>query len=103
MTFGERVNMVRNEKNMTFTTLASLCGTSEGVIRNYTKARRVPDIEMFVRLCKALDVTPDYLLQDNFVAEMEGDTFIETIKRLTPKQREFAKEFTALLLHYRML
>lgn len=98
MRFGERLNIIRKEKEMTVAALASLCGTSEGVIRNYIKGRRIPDIEMFVRLCKALEVTPNCLLQDDF--DNEKNDLAETIANLTSKQEELAKELVALLLRY---
>lgn len=94
MQFGERLDMIRKEQDLSVSALATKCETSETVIRNYIKARRVPNIDMLVRICDALDVTPNYLLQDNFG---ESDDILEEVKQLSPKQKDFLRNFISIL------
>ena len=96
---GDRLKMARVEKGLTQEQLAVLCDTSQGVIRNYEKSRRFPSIEMLVRFCDALKVSPDYLLQDelSFNPYAEKDELFTSIHQLTPKQTEFLKEILVVL------
>ena len=53
---------------------------------------------MLIKLCNALKVTPNYLLQDEIKYNLIEDRneIIETIDGLTPKQLEFTKN---MLVH----
>ncbi|MCL2507678.1 MAG: helix-turn-helix domain-containing protein [Oscillospiraceae bacterium] len=62
--FGNRLRTARKDRGLTLEQLAAACSTSETVLRNYEKARKSPNVEMLVRICEALKVSPDYLLQD---------------------------------------
>ena len=96
---GDRLREARLEKRLTQENLADLCETAQGGIRHYEKSRRIPSIEMLVRLCNALKATPDYLLQDelSFNPYEEKSEIFSTIDKLTPKQLDFLKEFLILL------
>ncbi len=85
--FGVRVRKIRKERNMTIVELAELCGTSENVIRNYEKSRRLPQVDMLARICNALQVSPEYLLQDELVyhSQHAGEELLQKISRLSPK------------------
>ena len=62
--FGNKLRVARKDRGFTLNILAEKCGTSEGVLRNYEKARKVPNVEMLLRICDALQVSPDYLLHE---------------------------------------
>ena len=62
--FGNRLRIARKDRGLTLEQLASVCNTSETVLRNYEKARKSPNVEMLLRICEALKISPDYLLQD---------------------------------------
>jgi len=85
--FGARVRKIRKERNMTIVRLAELCDSSENVIRNYEKSRRLPQVDMLVRICNALKVSPEYLLQDGLVyqSNQAGEELLQKISRLSPK------------------
>ena len=85
--FGARVRKVRKERNMTLVKLAELCDSSENVIRNYEKSRRLPQVDMLIRICNALKVSPDYLLQAGLVyqARYANEELLLKISRLSPK------------------
>ncbi len=85
--FGTRVRKVRKERNMTIVRLAELCDSSENVIRNYEKSRRLPQVDMLIRICNALKVSPEYLLQDGLIYQSKhaGEELLQKISRLSPK------------------
>ena len=60
--FGRRLYdaMAQSHKNQY--ELARLIGTSQPVIANYCSGRCYPSTETLVRLCRALFVSPSYLL-----------------------------------------
>lgn len=91
--FGTRLKKVRLDKGITMEKLAELADTTEIAIRSYEKSRRYPNSVMLIRLCNALKVTPNYLLQDeiNYNLIEERNNVIETIDGLTPKQLQFTK------------
>ena len=62
--FGIRLRAARKEHGLTLEKLAEACSTSETVLRNYEKNRTTPNVDMLLRICEALEVSPDYLLQD---------------------------------------
>ncbi|MBS6314368.1 MULTISPECIES: helix-turn-helix transcriptional regulator [Porcipelethomonas] len=96
--FGTRLRKVRLDKGITMEKLAELADTTEIAIRSYEKSRRYPNSVMLIKLCNALKVTPNYLLQDEIKYNLIEDRneIIETIDGLTPKQLEFTKN---MLVH----
>lgn len=100
--FGARVRKIRKERNMTIVKLAELCDSSENVIRNYEKSRRLPQVDMLIRLCNALKVSPDYLLQDELVYQPHQvkEELLQRINRLSPKNISVLMEMINTLEKY---
>lgn len=100
--FGARVRKIRKERNMTIVKLAELCGSSENVIRNYEKSRRLPQVDMLIRICNALKVSPDYLLQDELVyhSYQENEELLQKISRLSPKNLSVLADMVETLGKY---
>lgn len=63
MTFGERLKQLREERGMRPTYLAMEAQTSQEIIYSYERRSRMPRIDMFVRLCKALEISTDEFLK----------------------------------------
>lgn len=100
--FGVRVRKIRKERNMTIVKLAELCDSSENVIRNYEKSRRLPQVDMLIRICNALRVSPDYLLQDELVYQERqmNEELLQKINRLSPKNMSVLTEMIDVLEKY---
>lgn len=60
-TFGERLESLLKERNMTRKQLASDAGISVAAIGNYIKGHRQPNYAAIAGIAKALDVSADYL------------------------------------------
>lgn len=61
-TLGEKIKEARTAKELTQPQLAKLIGVSNGVISFWENDVNEPKASYIVKLCIALDVTPNYLL-----------------------------------------
>ena len=97
--FGYRLKKIREERGFTQERLAVACKTSEPVIRHYEKERKKPGYDMMLRICDALRVNPDYLMQDDLSFnpyEDKNETF-NAIAKLSPKNYKLLKDFVESL------
>ena len=96
MTFGERLRKCRKEKGLTQKELAALIGARHTSISHWEKNQNIPDGNKIVLLIKALDVSPDELIDQynlNELSDLE-DVNDRTPAKLTNEQRvalEYAK------------
>jgi len=100
--FGERLRYQREQKGLTQEQLAIRCGSSEHVIRSYEKNRNRPGYNMLIRLCDALLINPDYLLQDDLSFnpyEEHNETFND-IAKLPPYEYQLVKGFVENLVNH---
>ena len=100
--FGNRLRAARKDRGLTLEQLAVGCNTSETVLRNYEKARKSPNVEMFLRICNALEVSPDYLLQDelSFRHYKEKGEIMAAIFSLPPTQYKLLKDIIIAMKRY---
>lgn len=59
---GRRIKQVRKEKHLTQEQLAEACGLSTSFLGHIERGSRVASLETLHSLCRALDVSADYLL-----------------------------------------
>jgi transcriptional regulator with XRE-family HTH domain len=62
MTIGERLKKVLNDRGMMQKELAEKIGVSEVVISRYIHGGRIISVPILIEICKALNVSADYLL-----------------------------------------
>ncbi|MEG2686694.1 MAG: helix-turn-helix transcriptional regulator [Christensenellaceae bacterium] len=62
--FGKRLNEARKAKGITSERLSELCEVNATHIRGIEGGRRFPSVELLVKMCNALQTSPNYLLQD---------------------------------------
>jgi transcriptional regulator with XRE-family HTH domain len=60
--FGERLNEILNLKGIRQIDLADKINMAQNTMSQYITDIREPDLEKFVKICKALDVSADKLL-----------------------------------------
>jgi len=60
--FRKRLYEELKTNNMTTRELAEKVGVSPEMITQYYTTKKLPKLDTFVRICKALDVSADYLL-----------------------------------------
>ena len=64
-------------------------------------ARSIPSLEVFLRICSALETTPDQILLGtvNHVSSVQMDSaLLERYHQLTPEKQRFCLSFIDLLL-----
>ena len=97
--FGNRLRATRKDRGLTLEQLGAACNTSETVLRNYEKARKSPNVEMLLRICEALKVSPDYLLQDELSFDPYNDKLglYKAMGNLAPASLSLLREFLVSL------
>ena len=60
--FTTRLKKSITESGLTQRMLATLIGTTEQSVSRWANGNRTPNADMLYRMCKALDVSADYLL-----------------------------------------
>lgn len=93
--FGKRLKEIRKLRNMTSNKLAELCEIEPSFVRQIESAAKYPSIPVFVKLCNALCVSPEYLLKDSLYDIDEPDNLknlYNKLKNLTPNEIELAKD-----------
>ncbi len=82
---GNRIKSTREAKNLTQEKLAELTGLSNNYISNIERNRSIPSLETLVKLCNALDATPDSLLFDSVFTYSSREYIKDDIARLLSK------------------
>lgn len=68
---GVRIRTAREGKNLTQERLAELTGLSNNYISNIERKRSKPSVETLIKLCNALEITPDQVLLDSIYVSRE--------------------------------
>lgn len=98
---GKRINTVRKNRGFTADKLSELCNINATYLRQIEGGAKMPSLSVFIDICNALKISPDYLLQD---ALMENE--ISRIKELTelwasasPSQQKIASAMIQSVLN----
>lgn len=85
---GRRINEVRKARCLTADKLSELCNINATYLRQIEGGTKMPSLPVFIDICKALHISPDYLLQDE-VGENEISCIheIEMLWREAPPQK----------------
>ena len=75
-TIGEKLLILREERNLKQKELAELAGITEATLSRYENGKREPKGEIISRLAKILNVTTDYLLNDED-SNKKIDTYLD--------------------------
>ena len=89
---GKRINMARKDRGYTADKLSELCSINATYLRQIEGGTKVPSLPVFINICNALKISPDYLLQDSLT-----NNEVSKIRELTglwestsPSQQEIA-------------
>lgn len=99
---GKNINTVRKERGMTAEKLSELCNINATYLRQIEGGLKVPSLPVFIAICNALKISPDYLLKE----ELTGNE-ISKIKELeslwenaSPSRQEIAAVMIRAVLEY---
>ena len=59
---GKRINMVRKDRGFTADRLSELCNINATYLRQIEGGTKIPSLPVFINICNALKISPDYLL-----------------------------------------
>ena len=100
---GKRISLIRKNRGMTQEQLAEKAELSNIYISHIENSRSIPSLETLMKLCSALDITPDEVLLGT-KQDMENYLQSDIQKKLilcTPKERRMVSRFIYLLLEER--
>ena len=89
---GRRINEVRKDRGFTADGLSELCHINATYLRQIEGGVKMPSLSVFIDICNALKISPDYLLQDvlveNEVSKIKE--LAELWKSTSPSEQEIA-------------
>ena len=86
---GKRINEVRKDRCLTAEKLSELCNINATYLRQIEGGAKMPSLPVFIDICKALRISPDYLLRDELSGnEISKIREIEMLWRDTPAQKQ---------------
>lgn len=100
---GKRISLIRKQNGITQEQLAEKAELSNVYISHIENSRSIPSLETLMKLCSALDITPDEVLLGT-KQDMENYLQSDIQKKLilcTPKERRMVSRFIDLLLEER--
>lgn len=97
--FGKKINLVRKEQKITAEKLAELCGVEPSHIRSIEGGRRLPSLPLFEKICKSLNISPNYLLECNFFENTTENT-LEELNYCTKSELDIIQHLLHSYLEY---
>ena len=100
--FGKVLNSVRKERGLTAEKLAELCNINTVYLQQIEGGKKTPSLPVFISLCNALHISPDYLLQNELDNnELFSVKELEALwKSSSPSQIQLAAEIIKTVLTY---
>lgn len=93
MSLGKRINTTRKSRHITAEKLAEMCSINATYMRQIESDMKVPSLPVFIDICRALHISPDYLLQD----DMEENELTE-IREIEKMWKELQPDKMELVL-----
>jgi transcriptional regulator with XRE-family HTH domain len=97
MNIGERIKILRKEKNWNQTELGEKIGLGDKAVSSIEKGRNAPSAELIIKLSEIFEVSTDYLLKgvepERRISESEQEILdvLREDKAMTNAVMEFAK------------
>ena len=93
--FGRRVRKRRTELGWTQGELAERIGTSLSFVGHIERGTRKASLDTLVRICNALQVSPQLLLQDSLADNLLGEA-----TSVSDNHRRLLREISNVMLEY---
>ena len=97
---GQRIALRRKALGLWQTEVCERCDINSNYLSNIERAVSIPSLEVFMRICTALDTTPDVLLLGTASRGDDGlrQEVMEMVKGLDRKKLTLAKSFLTWVL-----
>ncbi|MEY8368823.1 helix-turn-helix transcriptional regulator [Anaerovoracaceae bacterium 42-11] len=89
---GRRINTARKDRGLTADRLSEMCHINATYLRQIEGGTKMPSLSVFIDICNALKISPDYLLQDVLVENeiSKIKELAELWKSTSPSEQEIA-------------
>lgn len=77
--FGKRMKEIRQKKGLSQNDIEKITGIKKGVISVYEQNKSKPGLEAIEKICKALNVSADYLIFGKNSSESERDKLYNSL------------------------
>ena len=97
---GKHINEVRKNRGFTADSLSEQCSINATYLRQIEGGIKMPSLPVFIDICNALQISPDYLLQDE-LSENEISTIQEVDalwKKASPSTQNLVLEMIKVVL-----
>ena len=97
---GYKIKLARLEKGLTQEQLSEMLDMSNNYISNIERNHSIPSLETFVKICNALEVTPDKILIDSIFISQEyiKEDIALKLKQCSTDEMKFILKFIDLIL-----
>ena len=85
--FGKLLNEARLAKGVTVEALAEACDVSAAYMQKILSGKRGLGLDLLLKICNNLTVSPQYLLQGDLCLPDGGEDIRPLVDRLTPHAR----------------
>lgn len=96
---GNRIKLRRKELKINQSVLAELLDISNNHISSIETGKQKPSMDIFIKLCDILKVTPDYLLLGSMHSSNVPQDIADKLRLCSPEDVELARNFIELLVH----
>lgn len=92
---GRRIAARRRSLGLRQVQVCEKCDINSNYLSNIERAKSIPSLEVFLRICQALDATPDELLAGavRWEGQEQWECVAEKLRGLNQKQLELADCF----------
>jgi len=97
---GERVAALRKSKGLTQSKLAEKAEISNNFVSNIENNHSIPSLETLMKICIALDATPNDLLMGISTDHIDYSThdIADLINQCSPKEKRYIRGFIKVLI-----
>ena len=97
---GNKLLIFRKKTGMTQSEVAEAAGLSDRTYADIERGSVNMRIETILRICKALQITPDDILtEENYTLSEQQSTIIEQLNACSRKEKETALLLVSIYLH----
>lgn len=88
---GRRIARLRKERHLTQDKLSEKADISNNYLSNIENGRSIPSLETLVRLCEAMEVTPDTVLMGTVTSGKQymNDDIYLLLSQCTPLEKRY--------------
>lgn len=99
---GKRIQARRRELRIKQGELAERLNISNNHISSIENGREKPSLDILLKICEELKVTPDYLLLGNIHANNIPQNIVDGLRLCSKDDIELARQFIEILIHKNM-